>query len=449
MTMENRKRLVLLSLAAVIGCVFGPVCAWANGEETGAISASESSREVPTEDVGTGNFSQLPFRVTATVRTGYDDNVNTASFDRQESGFVNGNVGISYDFGSPRTQLSLQAGGGATYYWDKPRNQINDQDYDVSGYLGLSLKHRASARLTFDVTAYASYQTEPDFSLAMGLNRRTSNFFYTQDKFSTTYMWTPRFATVTSYTLGRLQYEDDAIGLFEDRFENTFGNEFKFLLWPTTSLVMEYRFQLINYDHEGDVIGVSPGPFGLPIFNMLDRDSYTHFALAGIDHSFSPRMSASVRGGAQFRQYPDAEAGVEDSTTSPYFETAVNYALGKTTSLSWTNRYGIEEGDVLFNPRETTFRTGLRGNHSITPRVSAEVGAYYEHDDYDSIDRPGFFNDSAAFTEEAFDLALILRFAITRYLNIEGGYNHTEVWSDIAAREYSRNRFWGGLNVVF
>lgn len=448
MTMEKRIKGLSLVLA-VLCCVFTPGRAWADGEETGTVTASESTREVPTEEVGAGNFSHLPFRVSATVRSGYDDNVNTSNFDRQDSGFVNGSLGVTYDFGSPRTQLSLQAGGGATYYWDRPENPFNNQDYDVNGYLGLSLRHRASARLTFDVSAYASYQTEPDFSLAMGLNRRTSNFFYTQDKFSTTYMWTPRFGTTTSYTFGRLQYEDDAIGLFEDRFENTFGNEFKFLLWPTTSLVAEYRFQLINYDHEGDVIGVSLSPLGLPIFNRLDRDSFTHFALAGIDHNFSPRLTASVRGGAEFRDYPDAEAGVDESTTSPYFETTVNYALGKTTSVSWTNRYGIEEGDVLFNPRQTAFRTGLRGNHSITPRVGAELGAYYEHDDYDSVDRPGVFSDSPGFTEEAFDLALIVRFAITRYLNIEGGYNHTEVWSDIAAREYSRNRYWGGLSLTF
>ncbi len=434
-------------LLAITALIFLAPNVRADGEEP-SVSTTESSGSVSSEDVGTGTFSKLPFRVSVSVRGGYDDNITTSKFDRQSSAFTNGSIGVTYDFGSPRTQLSLQTGGGATYYWDQPKNTFNNQDYDVNAYLGLTLKHKASPRLTFDVSAYASYQTEPDFSLALGLNRRSGNFFYTQDKFSTTYLWAPRFATTTSYTFGRLQYDDSGIGLFEDRFEHTFGNEFKFLLWPTTSLVAEYRFQIVTYDHEGDIIGAPfMTPTG-PFFPLLDRDSTSHFALLGIDHSFSARLSASLRGGAEFRDYPDAQF-TDENRTSPYFEGTVNYALGKNTSVAWTNRYAIEEGDVPLNPTRQTFRTGLRASHDITSRITANLGAYYEHDDYDSVDRPGTTNDSAAFTEESFDIALSVRYAITRYFGLEAGYNHTEVWSDIVAREYSRNRYWAGLNLVF
>jgi hypothetical protein len=418
----------------------------ADGEEA-SMSTTESTGPAP-EDLGTGTFSKLPFRVSVSVRGGYDDNLTTSKFDRQDSAFTNGNIALTYDFGSPRTQLSLQTGGGVTYYWDHPQNTFNDQEYDVNAYIGLSLKHKASPRLTFDVSAYATYQTEPDFSLALGLNRRTGNFFYTQDKFSATYLWAPRFATATSYTFGTLQYDDNAIGLFEDRFEHTFGNEFKFLLWPTTSLVAEYRFQIIDYEHEGAIIGPPTLTTTGVFVPRLDRDSTSHFALLGIDHSFSPRLSASVRGGAEFRHYPDAQFTDQDPS-SPYFEGTVNYALGKNTSIAWTNRYAIEEGDVVSNPTRTTFRTGLRASHDITARITANLGAYYEHDDYDSVDRPGLTNDSGAFTEEAFDIALSVRYAVTRYFGLEAGYNHTEVWSDIVVREYSRNRYWAGLNLTF
>jgi hypothetical protein len=447
----SAKGALLLATAALI--ILAPRIR-ADGEE-GAISTSESSGSVQADELGTGTFSRLPFRVSASVRGGYDDNITTASVDRQESAFTNGSITLTYDFGSPRTQLSLQTGGGLTYYWDQSQSTFNNnQDYDVNGYLGLSLKHKASPRLTFDVSAYVTYQTEPDFTLALGLNRRSGNFFYTQDRFMTTYLWAPRFATATSYTFSTLRYDDMAIGLFEDRFEHTFGNEFKFLLWPTTTLVAEYRFQLVTYEHEGDVIGPVPGFFFGPFFiptgpaPVLDRDSTSHFALLGIDHSFSPRFSASIRGGAEFRNYSDAEF-IEKDRMSPYFEGTLNYALGKNTSLTWTNRYGIEEGDVQLSATRKTFRTGLRARHDITSRITANVGAYYQHDDYDSVDRPDVTSDSAAFTEEAFDIALSLRYAFTRYFGVEAGYNHTEVWSDVVFRDYSRNRYWAGLNVVF
>jgi hypothetical protein len=414
-------------------CVIALVCigsslAYGDGETVGVTSSDSGS----TAEVGTGNFSRFPFHVSASVRGGYDDNVTTTKFDRQESWFTNAGVALTYDFGSPRTQLSLQVGGGATYYWDKPRGIGigNDQEYDVNAYVGLTLTHRASTRLTFNATVYATYQTEPDFTLALGLNRRSGNFFYTQDRFTVSYLWTPRFSTATSYTLGAIRYDDSAVGLFEDRIENTFGNEFKFLLWPTTSLVAEYRFQLINYDHN------------------IDRDSMTHYALGGFDHSFSPRFSASFRGGAEFRNYEDNSTNNNTGDrSSPYFEGTLNYALGKDTSIVWTNRYSIEEPDVLINPSRTTFRTGLRVKHSFTPRITANLGAYYQHDDYDEVINPTTIGP--AFTEEAFDIAVSVRYAINRFVGVEAGYNRTEVLSDVTLREYSRNRYWGGVNVEF
>jgi hypothetical protein len=408
--------------AMLISCVAAS-SVFADGE---TVEAADT-KAVPSSELGTGNFSKFPFHVSVSVRGGYDDNITTSKIDRQESWFTNAGVALTYDFGSPRTQLSLQVGGGATYYWDNPSGVgfNGDQDYDVNAYVSLSLKHKASPRLSFAASIYATYQTEPDFTLAIGLNRRSGNFVFTQDRFTATYLWAPRFATATSYTFGALRYDDSAIGFFEDRIENTFGNEFKFLLWPTTSLVAEYRFQLVNYDHD------------------INRDSMTHFVLGGFDHSFNPRVSASVRGGAEFREYED----VTGDRSSPYFEGTVNYALGKDTTLAWTNRYSIEESDVLINPSRTTFRTGLTAKHNFTARISMNLGAYYEHDDYDDLNTVGTIAPS--FTEEAFDVALSLRYAITRYFGIEAGYTHTEVSSDIAVREYSRNRYWAGLNAVF
>ena len=456
--------MVLVVAAAIMGLLSGP--AFGDGEPLVQVTNSES-KTVPVEDLGTGNFTRFPFHVSASVRGGYDDNITTTSIDPQESWFTNAAVALTYDFGSPRTQLSLQTGGGATFYWDDPDEfDDDDEDYDVNAYISLVLKHKASPRLTFDVTAYATYQTEPDFTLALGLNRRSGNFFFTQDRFTTTYLWTPRFATATSYTFAALQYDDDEVGLFEDRIENTFGNEFKFLLWPTTSLVAEYRFQLVNYSNEGDVIVPEIPATPLQIIfdpntglitiipphrrvpaRFLERDSTTHYVLVGFDHSFSPRFSASFRGGAQFRDYSDANEDDDQDQSSPYFEGTLNYALGKNTSVSWTARYAIEEGDVLFNPSRTTFRTGLRVKHDFTQRITANLGAYYEHDDYDDFINPSVF--SPGFTDEAFDVAVSMRYAITRHFGIEAGFNHTEVWSDIHLREYSRNRYWGGLNVVF
>ena len=373
---------------------------------------------VTTESVG--RFARSRFRFSVSIRGGYDDNVLTTSVTRKSSWFTNGAVALSYKAGNARTQLELAAGGGVTYYFDRP----GDRDYDFNGNIGLSLTHKATPRLTLAASVYATYQVEPDFSLNVGLNRRSGNYFYTVDKFSAAFQWAPRFSTVTSYTFGTINYENGDIGAFEDRLEHTFANEFRFLLLPTTSLVGDYRFMVVNYD------------------DASERDSTTHFLLAGVDHSFNPRFNVSLRGGAQFRSYDE-----NGDRSSPYFEGTLNYAVGPRTSLSWTNRYSIEEPDVAGSQSRTTFRTGLQVIYGITPRITSRIGAFYQHDENEAFSSP--FAVSPAFTEDSLDLAIGIRYAINRNLSLEAGYNHTEVLSDIVLREYSRNRYFFGVAYSF
>jgi hypothetical protein len=425
---------LLLSLAAA-----GNARAAGYGGNAGRATGfpTTNARAAPSlegDNLGVGIFSSIPFHVTVTVRGGYDDNIFTSSLNPQGSAFMNGSIGLSYDFGSPRTRLSLQTGGGLTYYFDRP----GQQDPDYNAYLGLSLKHSFSPRLILNVSAYAAYQVEPDFSFGTGFNRRSGNYFYTSDKFTLSYLWTPRFSTATSYTFGALLYDNTGItgvGNFENRIENTFGNEFRFLIWPTTTLVAEYRIQFVAYQSN-------------------NSDAVNQFILAGFDHSFSPRFSASFRGGFQIRSLdtqqivlnPDlttSTVNVSSDSTSPYFEATVNYAVGQQTSVSWTNRYGIEEPDIPGQPGRTTFRTGLEGKHNWTPRISSRLAIYYQHDDYSGN------STSLAFTEDSIDAALSLRYAVTRYLGLEVGYNYTDVLSDVALRGYSRNRFYGGADFSF
>lgn len=375
-------------------------------------------------DLGSGIFGTLPFKLTFNIRGGYDDNVTTSNQLKQGSPFTNTGMTANYDFGDSRTRLNLQVGAGFTYYYDNIRGpSVTSHQYDIDTSVKLAVTHKASARLTLSMDAYIAYLSEPDFTIAQGTNQRAGNYFFTEDKFNANYLWSPRFATTTSYTLGALHYDDTAIGAFENRWENTFGNEFRFLLAPTTTLVAEYRFEFVTYQD-------------------ANRNSQTHFALAGFDHNFDPRLSLSVRGGAEFRDFES-----DGSETGPYFEGTLTYAVAKQTSVSWTNRYGIEEPDVVLSQGRNTFRTGLSAKHDFTPKISATLGTYYQHDDYRSLSQPGFF--VPGLTEQSVDVAFSVRYSITRYFALETGYNYTQILSDIPTREYTRNRFWGGLSVTF
>ena len=370
-----------------------------------------------------GGFSpslpwRIPVSVSVSASAGYDENVNTLSSDTEGSSFSNVGVNLTYPFGTSRTRGSLSTNFGLTYYPD-----ISDIQYDTNANLTLSLTHQVSSRLTLSGSAFATYQQEPNFAVGtdVGVNRRSGNYLNSQNSVSASYSWYSRFSTVTSYSLGIIQYDDDTVGAFQNRFEHGFSQQLRYLFLPVTTIVAEHRLRIVSYDSS----------FG---------DSMTHSALAGVDHRLGPRLGASVRVGAEF-QSSDARGGVgESNRTSPYFEGNFSYALGGRISLSWNNRYSIEEPNVAESTSSTTFRTGLQASYSIHRRITTTLGAYYIHDSNGGL---------STFSEDSLDFSLGAQYAVNRHLSANISYSHTEVSSDIPSRSYSRSRYSVGLNFVF
>jgi hypothetical protein len=375
---------------------------------------------------GLGKYSPLPFQRSATLREGFDNNVNDApSGSEQQSGFTNVGADLTYSFGSARAQLSLTAGGAITYYYQR----AGQQDYDLDIHAGFKLNYQLAPRLSLALDLHAAYLTEPDFSFGIGFNRVSGNYFYTADTGTLTYLWAPRFSTATSYSIIGVKYDNANVGFVEDRIENTLGNEFRFLLWPTTTIDLDYRFQTVTFTRQ------------------TGQDSITHFILGGFDHTFNPRLNITLRAGEEFRSF---ENGADKN--GPYFESTLNYVVGKRTTLSWNSSYLLVEPNVTTNPIETAFRTGLQASQQLTSKITATLGFYYEHDHYDAVTEQFFgftFTVSPAFSEDVYNLNLNVRYAITPHLGIDLGYDRQQVMSDIVFREFTRNRFYGGLNYAF
>src|SRR5882724_8687343 len=166
-------------------------------------------------------------KFSVSVVGGYDDNVNASfgggstSSNGAASLYTTGNAAISWTFGTPRTEVSLTTGGGLTYYSDR-------SDYNPTAYLGLSLTHKQSRRMTLSLSVFASYQTQPDFSTNLGSNQQLGSYVHSTDTISLAYLWAPRFSTVTSYSFGLLKY-DSSSGSLLNRMDHTFGEQFRYL----------------------------------------------------------------------------------------------------------------------------------------------------------------------------------------------------------------------------
>ncbi len=402
------------------------------GSSPAVSSAPTATSSMQSGPGGVGVFSPTPVRIYLSVFGGYDDNVNTNLGPNEGSTFVGGNVILDYTFGDPRTQIALNLGAGGNYYLD----HVTSQDYNIDLKGALGITYKSSPRLTLGTKLLLEYLTEPNFENPNGQNSRNGNYFYTTDELYLQYAWSGRFSTRTFYTPEAYQYDNSAVALYADHFTNIFGNEFRFQMVPTTLLVVEYRYGIVSYNNEGALL--IPASLGQPAV-FLENDSTTHYVLGGIDHTFNPRFAGSLRGGAQFRSYD-----VGGDRTGPYFEGALNYAVGRRTSVTWTARYGLEEPEVPGAQSRTTFRTGLRTKFDLTSRFSSTLDLYYSHDDYHSAG-PTFF----PFSEDAFDAGLSLHYAITPLIGVQAGYHYTDVTSDGTGREYSRNRFSGGLSLKF
>ncbi len=356
------------------------------------------------------------FGLSTSLTGGYDDNVNLTPTG-SPSWYANPSAVFTYQFGNPRLAMDLIAGAGITYYFAHP----GGRNYDPDIYLRLSLVYKASERLTFDVSAFAAYQAQPDVTSALSANRRLGNFFRSEDNISAHYRWTPRFSTVTSYTFRALEYQS-SVSSSRDRLENHLGEQVRYLLFPTTTATAGYRIGITDYQTTGHN----------PISQTLT---------AGLDQTFGPNLIGIFHGGLQFRS----------GQTSPYFEAGLRYSF-KSANVIWTNRYSIEESDTGAGSGRETFRTNLVLNYRVTARISANLAISYQN----GTGAQGAFNGGVAGgAENVLDVSSQVRYAITRSLAVNAGYRHTELdqgsTSAIASQllGYTRNRYFAGLTFTF
>jgi len=367
------------------------------------IFADGPSSDVPIEQ---GKFSQPRFRLSATLNEGYDDNTETTKTNKIASGFTNFETNAFADLGSSRTLFTIGITAGVNAYYDRPGQKI-----DKLASLTLNLSHKINERFTLTLSTYFTYQVEPDFTLQVEQNRINGQYFYTGDTLSGSYQWTRRFQTVTSYNLVGIVYQDSAANA-NDYFAHNFANDLRFLVLPTTTLVATYRLTLVDY-----LYGTS-------------RNTITNSLMVGLDHSFSPKFTVTLRGGGQLQSQ---ESG--GTTTSPYGELTVNYSYRKGSSVHGYLHYGFDYSNVVAGQSDQSLRMGVVFNHAFTAKLSASLGCFYEHDNFSQIASTG----TGEYTEDTLNLNAGLSFAVTSKFSLQAGFIFTKLLSDNSALEYNRD----------
>lgn len=439
-----------------------------------------------------GGFARRPFTLTLDTRFGYDDNTLDETSDKHGSAFLNTDLSAAYATRDSRTTLAVSATTGYTYYFDRP-----GRSYDPNAGLNVAVSYKLTPRATVSLTSSSVYQAEPEFGVVGLQERRNGDYFFTANGFTLAYRLAPRLSTTTSYNPSFFVYREQPYSFFQDRAEHFFAQSLRFLVQPRLTLVAEYRFGYEQYFNSRDFSvstrTLNNGTQGSVFIPDYHSDSYTHFALVGLDYALGPRFRVGLRTGAEFRTYDDPDTfsvvgGVDsfrsvdrisDGTVlgtnsrivkfsrgleaSPYVEATLGYDINRRGSLSLVTRYGIEEGDLaVSNSSRDSFRIGLTYNQAITARLGGYLAFNYTNSSYNNADSGNDFSDNV------YDVSVGLRYVLNRHVALEAGYTHTTVDSEFStrntvtgaaggvldandsnARGYDRNRYFVGARFAF
>jgi hypothetical protein len=262
------------------------LASWSAAQSPTLTGPATTNSVKPAAPIGEGVFTNLPFKTSLSADFGYDDNVFTSHSDRIGSAYNDLSFHLGSHIGNQRSQLDGDLALGLAYYWNRPGSSV---DPNIS--LNLSSSYKLTPRLMVSLSSNLAYQAQPNFAIAGGVTQNVGNYFTGSNQISLGYEWTQRVSTVTSYGLTTFWYDNSTEATQQNRLEHLISEQLRYMLFPTVTLVGEYRFGYISYET------ISKG--------MANSDSYSHFLLAGADATLSPRLSFTFRGGAELRTYAE------------------------------------------------------------------------------------------------------------------------------------------------
>lgn len=360
----------------------------------------------------------LPLRFNVSANFGYDDNVVPLSGVEDSSTYLAGYVGASMLSQSPQTTWDISARVGYIHYLDDVVGM--DDDGSPQAKLALNVDHRINERLRVSSHNYVAFEREPDYNYGYAGAQQTGEYLFWSSDNSVGYRWTERLGTYTGIRFEGIEY-DDAVG--QDRSTITFYNQFRYQLNQQSIVTFDYRY------------GTTDGK------SVSDSDN--HYFLLGLEQRFSPQTVGVFRAGVQVR---DVDNGA--SSTSPFVEAALRTQVNERLSARAFVRYSIEDylrnlGGAIYDD-SNALRVGVSANYSVSPRLALHTGLNYIMFAYEEGRALAPDVD-----EDILNLYVGFTFEIRENLYLNGSYNFDTYSSDLAGRDYDRNRFNLGVQMNF
>ena len=395
------------------------------------------------------------WKVTASLRGFYDDNVNSAPRGARRPSTTGFSLspGGSFTWQRDSTTVSLNYRYSLIYYGTKPLNSTSQ--IDQNHIFDAALSHVINERYKFSATDSFVLGQEPD-TLRSGDALTTTQRIPGDNIRNTAALvfnaeLTPVAGLEAGYDNSVFAYSADfrttriipSISGTSDRMEHGIHLDGRWQWRPQTTAVLGYRYSLVNFTGN-EIIAV--GPTGTRFLSST-RDSRAHYAYVGADHIFNPDLSASARVGATFSDYYKDPSHRSD--VSPYVRLSANYGYAPESSVQAGFTYDRNATDTIGRVSATQGLTSSQQsatlfgtiNHRIVPNLFGMLTAQYQ----DSSFVGGQLNNQS---EQYLLLGVSLSYKFAHYLSAELGYNYDNIHS-ATGRSYDRNRIYAGISGTY
>ena len=394
--------------------------------------------------------------LSGTLRGFYDDNYTTTPQRHGSTGFE-ASPSFSLNVPLQQTEIGLRYTYGLYYYQTRENHSQNpiDQTHQFDLWLDHAFTPRWETRLedTFTVSqdpALAAVGTAVEQRITGNNIANTVNALLHTD-------WTREIGTALTYQNSFYYYENSGgnavnpsyAGLL-NRIEQTVGLELQWMVLPTTTALIGYKFEQVNFNANEPVAQNTMPPYSVAnpnIYTSSSRDSRSHFGYVGVKHDFLDNLKGTVNVGVQYTDYyndPNAQ-----NSWGPYADASLIYTyssgsyaqLGVTQMRNATDTVQVNSlGQITLDQESTVVYGSI--NHPLTPKLMGSLVGHYQY----SIYHDGQFNNQSG---DFYNLGLNLTYAFNRHLSTDIGYNYDWYTTAVPGQGYTRNRVYLGVTATY
>lgn len=401
------------------------------------------------------------WNVSGTLRGFYDDNYTVSHNKKGSAGFeVSPSVSANIDL--QQTDIGIRYTYGMYYYQDREDNGSNP--IDSTHRADLWVDHAFSESLKGNVTDSFVVAQDPKIVDGGAITRVGGNNVANRAKATIDKDWTRQFSTSTHYGNNLFIYSDTqgtnnvptgvnpSQASILNRIEQKVGTDFQWHFQPETMGFVGYAFSWVRYTGDQKIAPDDSVTIpGKTIQYFSDARNYNaHYAYVGVQHEFTPSLTGQARGGVNDTDNYNDPAGSYNSW-SPYADINLTYTYipgsyvqaGFTQDINSTDVVQPNPGNGHLTAYQQSSVFYMDINHRFTPKITGSLVSQYQYSKYENGAYSGTTGDSDV------SVGVNLTYQINQHFSANAGYNYDELFSDIAGRDYTRNRVYVGLGASY